>query len=335
MNSADNIAERLPEFYRAREKGSHIYQFISALADIIDEQKREIIRIQDSHWIDSSSGVSLDLIASIFGLGRKRKENDEDFRKRISNTAANLKKGGTIDAVRSQLAQYLAISKQDVTIVEFPPTEMTLQKQVFSGDTWTMSANSISSEALSIILAISEGEAREPSITDLDANLTVRFKGSLKKGDTLEISHGKATLNGVDSTSLIYFEGDKDIMAKNEELPKISRKPSKWIFREKITDTIARFDSSRFDENVFFEPVPPTTLTMKWTARLLGSFEVRIPSEILDQNELTVEERTQFVNAIKAAGIRSSVTIMQKAGEQARMEIVQPELQRSRDSAGK
>lgn len=313
METADNIVERLPGFYRAREKDSYMYEFVSGFAKIISEQERELSKIRDAHWIDSSRGINLDLLASIFGLGRKRKETDDDFRSRIAATIGDLRKGGTVEAVRIQLAQYLATSKEEIVIVEYPPTEITVQKGVLSGDTWNMKSGSINNnEKAMIILSLENGEAIDPTIMDTDANFSIKYKGTLKKGDLLEINGGKATLNGVDvSSSIIYEKGDKPIpIPLTDDLPQVARKPSRWIYREKITDTLARFDQSKFDENVFFKFVPPTSLTIKWTARLLGSFEVRIPSKVLETTEITKHEVEELVNAIKAAGIQSFVTIM-------------------------
>lgn len=322
METADNIVERLPGFYRATEKDSYIYEFVSGFARIINEQEKELAKIRDAHWIDSSRGINLDLLASIFGLGRKRKEGDDDFRSRIAATIADLRKGGTVEAIRIQLAQYLATSKEEIVVVEYPPTEMTIQKAVLSGDTWSMKSSSINNnEKVMIILSLENGEAIDPTIImDTDTNFFIRYKGTLKKGDLLEINEGKARLNGVDVSSSISYEKGNKPVPLTDDLPQIARKPSKWIYREKITDTLARFDQSRFDENVFFKFVPPTSLTIKWTARLLGSFEVRIPSRALETTDLTKEEIEELVNAIKAAGIRSFVTIMTDKEEEAEAE---------------
>lgn len=335
MEIVDNIVERLPEFYRARERGSYIYEFVSGFAKIISEQKKELLRIRDSHWIDSSDGISLDLLASIFGLGRKRKETDEEFRLRISSTIADMRKGATVEAVRTQLAQYLATSKEDIVVVEFPPTEMMVQKQVLSGDTWTMNSSSINSEKAAISLFLEDGEAIDPTIIDTGANISIRYKGTLKKSDTLEIIEGKGLLNGNDVTTSLTFEKSEKPVVEADDFPNVSRKPSKWIFREKITDTHGRFDQSKFNENVFFKLVPPITLTIKWTAHLLGSFEVRIAPTVLEKSDMTKEEIEELVNAIKAAGIQSSVTIMSDNKEMSTIETKQPEPPNPAQTAGR
>lgn len=337
METTDNIVERLPTFYRAREKDSSFYQLIDGISFLIGEQKEALVRIRDSHWLDYAGGINLDLLASILSLGRKRKETDEDFRLRIRNTITNLSKGGTVEAIRIQLGQYLATSKEDITLIENPPTEMQIERKVVSGDTWAISSSSIKDEKAAIVLSLEEGEAKDPTIIDTGANSAIIYKGTLKKGDTLEISQGKASLNGSDVTPSLSVEyGDpKPSSSHAEDIPIISRKPSKWLFKERLTDTHARFDQSRFDDGVFFKFVPPTIIRIKWVANLLSAFEVRIPSKVLEKSGLTREEIELLVNAIKAAGIRTSVTIMPNTDEPSVVEEKPSTLKKPGRAAGR
>jgi hypothetical protein len=320
METADNIVERLPGFYRAREKNSYLYSFADGIAKIIDQQKSGLLHIRDSHWMESAHGIDLDLLASIFGIARKRKETDEEYRSRLRTTFSDFKKGGTVEAVRAQLASFLAISKEEIVVIENPPTELQELKKVISGETWVISSTSIRDEKATMVLSLEDGEASDPTVIDSSTNTAIRYKGTLRKGDNLEIHEGKAKLNGVDATKSISFESSSDSPSSSaplaaSDLPKIPRKPSKWIFKERLTDTLGRFDQSKFDENVFFKPVPPTTLKLRWTARLLASFEIKIPTRALDKSNLTKQEVETLVNAIKAAGIRTFVTIMPETGQ--------------------
>lgn len=310
MEKADEIVDRLPGFYRARERNSPLYDFVSAVAKIINQQEDDLSTIMDSHWIATAHGIDLDLLASLFGLGRKRRENDREYKSRINQTFVDIKKGGTVEAVRAQLALYLATSKEDIMVEENPPIEMQDMKKVVSGDSWVMTSTSIRDEKATIVLSLEDGEARDPTIIDLDANVALKYKGTLKKGDVLELNQGKAMLNGVDATKSVSFESGNTTIPIPSDMPKIPRKPSKWIFRERLTDTLGRFDQSKFDENVFFESVPPTTLKLQWTSRLLASFEVKVSSRALEKASVTKEELEALVNAIKAAGIRTFVKVM-------------------------
>jgi len=308
---ADTIVERLPMFYLARERNSALYELASGFANIVHDQERDVSRLRDSRSINSAYGRDLDLLASTVALGRKRDETDEDFRSRIKSTVLGIRIGGTIEAIRTQLASFLGASTNDFTIVENPPTELQLAKNALSGDTWPMSSRSISDERAMITISPEGGEAHDPALIDTEANTTIRFTGTLKKGDKLEIVNGKARLNGVDATGSIHFGLGGAEVKPTEDLPSISRKESKWEFRERLSDALARFDKSKFDENVFFKDIPPTNISMKWTAKLLATFEVMIPAKIMERNaNLSKSDIEAFVNALKAAGVRAFVKIM-------------------------
>ncbi|HYY67911.1 MAG TPA: hypothetical protein VE572_06160 [Nitrososphaeraceae archaeon] len=331
MKTADNIVARLPRFYRATEESSFLYYFASAFAKTISDQEKGLTGIMLSHWVDTASNLELDLLASIVEVTRKRNEADNDFRTRIKRTLVDRKKSGTIEAIRLQLATFLATSEDDIIIIENPLTDMHFEKKVVSGDVWTMISSSISDEKAEIIISIEDGEARDPAIIDLDAKVSLRYNGRLVKGDVLMIHQsGKIELNGVDAASSVTFE-EQEEKNKNknnnndnnnnnpsaeEMISKrmliIPRKPSRWQFQEKLTDTLARFDRSKFDENVFFKPIPPTTIKIDWYAKLVAAFEVKIPSEALTKNGLTTEELEAAVNSMKAVGVKAIITLQEE-----------------------
>jgi hypothetical protein len=334
MEITEKIVERLPRFYKARERDSYVYSLAEGFAKILQEQQESIAIVRDSHWLESARGINLDLLASILGLGRKSRETDDEYRSRIKYTLANMRKGGTLEAVKMQLAAYLGVQKDDVILVEHPPNEMQVEKKVVSGDRWNMSSSSIEDERATIRISMEDGEAKEPTITNLDFDMTIKYKGTIKKGEVLEIQEGTAKLDGVDASATISFErGGKSQAAEagNKDMPRIPRKPSEWVFREGLTDTLARFDQSRFDENIFYKPVPPVRITFRWTAKLLAAFEVKVSSKVLEKSNLTKQELEALVNAIKAAGIRSFITIMPDSDE---MSVVERTPDTSKQSRG-
>jgi hypothetical protein len=334
MEIAEKIVERLPWFYRARERDSYFYSLAEGFAKILRQQEQDIEMVKESHWLESAHGINLDLLSSILGLGRKSRETDDEYRSRIKYTLANLRKGGTLEAVKTQLAAYLGVQKDDVVLVENPPAEMQLEKQVVSGDRWNMSSSSIDDEKATVVISMEGGEAKEPTIANLDFDMRIKYKGTMKKGEVLEIREGTAKLDGVDATASISFErGVKSpgTEAGNTDMPRIPRKPSEWVFREGLTDTLARFDQSKFDENIFYKPVPPAKITFRWTAKLLAAFEVKVSSKVLEKSNMTKQELETLVNAIKAVGIRSIVTIMPDIEE---ISVVERAPESSRPSRG-
>jgi hypothetical protein len=332
MEKADKIVERLPDFYRARERQSYIYNMIQGIAKVISHLEQDLSLVREAHWIESANGIDLDLLASIIGIGRKAKENDEEYRSRIRHSIATLKKGGTVEAVKTQLAAYLGTSKNDIMLIENPPVDMQLEKQVVSGDTWNLTSSSINDEHATVAISIEEGEAKNPTITNLDSNVAIKFNGILKKGEVLEIHQGAAKLGGSDVTASVSLEKENSTSLKDSGMPIITRKSSTWIFREGLTDTLARFDQSKFDKNIFYKSVPPTRVTFKWTARLLAAFEVRISSKALGMSNMTKGEVEALVNAIKAGGVRTFVTILSEGDE---LKVVESMPERSKTGRGK
>lgn len=313
----------------ARERDSSTYRLVKGFARIIDQQRETLDRIYDSHWIDYARAIDLDLLVALLGIPRKDSESDEEFRARVKQTFADPKRGGTVEAVKTQLANFLGCSKEDFLLIENPAIEMQVVKKVVSGESWIMSSSSIRDEKATIIISLENGEASDPTLIDLDAKIAIGYKGKLKKGDKLEIRESKAKLNGIDVTNSI------SVAATSVDSPRISRRPSKWIFKERITDIIGRFDQSNFDETVFYESVPPTTIRLAWTARLLGCFEIKIPLNILSQSKLTKQKVEAFVNAIKAAGIRTIVTVIDETDQSKKPASEGTDLSRSIDAERK
>jgi hypothetical protein len=305
MERTEKIVERLPGFYRAREKTSFLYFFVRGFAKAISEQQKDLNHILRSHWVDTANGVDLDLLAALFAIKRKRDESDDALRLRVKSTLVNYRGGGTVEAVKSQVAAYLAIPKEEVILIENPEVPMLLEKNVRSGDSWSMSSASISNEDLMISITIEEGEARDPTLVNEEFNFMLRYKGTLKKGETLEIGKGSAKLDGVPVSPERFIEG-----AATNMKPVISRKNSNWLYRETLSDTIARFNQAKFNESVFFKFVPHTTIRFHWTARLLAAFEIKVPLGVLKKNHIKREDLEELVNAIKAAGVRVLITVV-------------------------
>jgi hypothetical protein len=300
--TVDRIIDRLPGFYGAREKDSLLYRLINSFAKAISEQHKDIFSIMKSHWVDTAYGIDLDLLASIYSLKRKPRENDDDFRVRIRSAITDFRGGGTVEAVKTALARYLIISKDDIILVENPPVPMIVEKQARSRDKWLINSLSINDEEAAIIITIEDGEAREPTMIDTENNFSLKYNGTIKAGQKLVIHDGKADLDGVDVTANVVVE-------RPNRIPTILRKGSNWLYRETLSDTLGRFNEAKFNENVFYKEVPPTKIRFEWTANMVAAFEVKVPSGALERNNISKENLENLVNDIKAAGVKTFVTI--------------------------
>jgi hypothetical protein len=309
----DTILERLPAFYRAREKRSTFYELISGFASIMGGQERDVYRVEESHSLSSAQGIDLDLLASNVSVERKPLEADDDFRERITKSLGGVRLGGTVDAIRIQLASFLNTGPEQIIVVENPPAPKRFT-HVWKGDSWEMSSEGIQDEIADLSIDLEGGELHEPILTDVEGKNRIRFMGSMKAGEKLEISGGVAKLNGKDVTTAVLLESGDQSGSLSKDIPRLSRKWSRWELEEKLTEKGGRFDKAKFDDNVFFKEVPPTKVTMEWTTRLPSMFEVRVSERIFKNSNLSIEDIQAFVNSIKAAGVQAVVTIVSDEG---------------------
>jgi hypothetical protein len=304
MEQSKKIINRLPGFYRAWDRQSALFCLINAFAKSLGEQQKDLYLILRSHWVDTAIGINLDLLGSLYGLKRRVDEPDDDFRSRIKSTIVIYKGGGTVEAIKTQTSVYLAVAKEEITLIENPRVAQTLDKRIKYGDELFIKSNSMNDEDAVIILTFDDENFKDgfflenPTITDITRNLPITFNGKIGFGQKLIIKHDKAELDGIDVTHMI----------SNTKI-KIPRTGSKWVYHESLSPLIGRFDKeSYFDRHRFAKSVPNVHIRFEWTASLLATFELRVPSKALTKNKVSIEELGELVNAIKAAGIQVIIT---------------------------
>ena len=93
---------------------------------------------------------------------------------------------------------------------------------------------------------------------------------------------------------------------------KVPRKKSTWIFKENTTPKLGRFDEALFDEYFYEVYVPKCSLNIEWKAKLLSSFELQIESESFERSGVSIENFSDLINSIKAAGVQAFIEIIHK-----------------------
>jgi hypothetical protein len=93
---------------------------------------------------------------------------------------------------------------------------------------------------------------------------------------------------------------------------KVPRKKSIWVFRENTTPKLGRFDEAHFDEYFYEVYVPKCSLNIEWKAKLLSSFELQIESESFERSGVPIENFSDLINSIKAAGVKAYIEIINK-----------------------
>jgi hypothetical protein len=301
--STQRIIERLPEFYKTREKKSLLIQFIDSFGKALGEVEKDVFQIMRGHWIDTAKGSDLDELGSIFNVKRQTGEEDQPYRRRVKRALQEYKGGGTIEALRLALRSLLVPHGDKFQIVEFPPTPTSLEVQVSSGDGWKMSSLGIDSAIPSVNMTIESGETevRDPQIINKTTGKSIGFEGPLKPGQRLVIEDGKATLDGREATERLT----------TKHIAAIPRYESDWQYTEFLHGKIGIFDKGSFDETFFATPLAKVKIKFDWTTLKASTVEVRISRRILDRTGIKESEILRTLNAIKASGVEMRIKILE------------------------
>jgi hypothetical protein len=332
QDPSDRIINRLPQFYKSWDKESVLFSFIDSFANELRKQKKDLVNIKRTHWIDTSYGKNLDLLAKIYKLYRKQEESDEDFRNRIKRFLFEFTGGGTKKSILAQTVAYLNLKEESEMpiLIENPVRIKKVKMTVQNGDRISIQSESIDDKDFFLELSLEEEgfEILDPSIYDQDRNYSIKFHGTLRSGEKLRISTEEKSvshinddlrIDDVNNDSNSIFNNKKNNGNNNnnnnifiDEKMKVPRKKSTWIFKENTTPKLGRFDEALFDEYFYEVYVPKCSLNIEWKAKLLSSFELQIESESFERSGVSIENFSDLINSIKAAGVKAYIEIINK-----------------------
>jgi hypothetical protein len=336
QDPSDRIINRIPQFYKSWDKESILFSFIDSFAHELRKQKKDLVNIKRTHWIDTSYGKNLDLLANIYKLYRKQEESDEDFRNRIKRFLFEFTGGGTKKSILAQSVAYLNLKEESEMpiLIENPLRIKKVKMTVQNGDRISIQSESIDDEDFFLELSLEEDgfEILDPAIYDQDNNSSIKFQGILKSGEKLRISTKEKSVShinndlGIDkvnndssssSSSSIFNNKSNNGNNNNNNIfiddkMKVPRKKSTWIFKENTTPKLGRFDEALFDENFYEVYVPKCSLNIEWKAEFLSSFELQIESESFERSGVSIENFSDLVNSIKAAGVKAFIEMINK-----------------------
>jgi hypothetical protein len=306
LQRVNRINERFPRFYRTWDKDSVFFTVINAFAKIIDDQQKDLFVILRSHWVDTASIAELDSLGSLFLLKRLDDENDESFRQRIKSFITSYKGGGTVESIEAGVNSLLGVGTDKIVLIENPPTQSKFEEIVEVGKPWALQSASINDEYAKITISITgkDLEVDNPTLTNQTLKSSITFNGKLKYGQKLTIAGTKADLDGMDVSDKMIFTNHFSAG------PKISRKFSSWVYSESLSSLVGHFDDAVFDKSIFELPIPSLAVKIEWTAHALATFELRVPSYALTKKGISKEKLEETVNAIKAAGVKAIVTVV-------------------------
>ena len=138
--TTERIIERVPSFYKTWTDKSLLRKFLESFAKTLNETERDLFRIMRGHWIDSAEGQDLERIAAIYNIQRQVDESDQTLRRRAKRAIQEFKGGGTRAAIERAVRDLILPFEGGVELVEFPPTPISFQVEVTSGETWRASS---------------------------------------------------------------------------------------------------------------------------------------------------------------------------------------------------
>jgi len=317
MEITKRIIDRLPSFYGAWNEDSLLFRLFDGFGKRLDETQKDLFRVMRTHWVDTAVKEDLDKLGAIYNMKRKLGEKDSDYQRRLKAAIYEYKGGGTVNAILSLTRTLLGMKEEEkLELLENPPALVSIEHKLKSGDTWTLRSNSLQDATPMITFYVEAGDALfdtarfdestfpleviNPMITNLETKESIVFKGIMSGGQKLVISEGKATLDGIDVTDQV----------SPTIIPLILRRGSKWQYKEAVKEKIGVFDDAIFDESLFETVVATVKIRFDWTAYQVATFELKLPRELLVRSGISIEDLKEFIDHIKAIGVRGMVTII-------------------------
>lgn len=118
-----------PVFKKRLNRNSEQYVFLNSMSQVLDKSNEDLILLNLQYYITTASGIWLDMWGSWFGVNRKHKETDDDYRLRILNV--NNPKN-TIPALKKHTADFLNSKGHQYTPNDISIFEPHTQVKVFS-----------------------------------------------------------------------------------------------------------------------------------------------------------------------------------------------------------
>ena len=117
MNKIDNVLYNLPEHWN-KKRTSTLFKIINAITSEMEEQTKQIERIDSANGIDTAIGIDLDnRWGKILNIERYYGESDEEYRKRLKISISVLV-GGTAEAIKFAVCNILNTNNTDKYIFD-------------------------------------------------------------------------------------------------------------------------------------------------------------------------------------------------------------------------
>jgi len=114
-----SLRERLPSVFPLFDDDSRLKVIVDALDDELTELEDDTEDVQDSLFVETADGQSLDLIGDDFGqIGQRRGRNDQAYRQFLQSIVPAFDGRGTERDVEVAVAAGIASSPDDVDLIQ-------------------------------------------------------------------------------------------------------------------------------------------------------------------------------------------------------------------------
>lgn len=114
-----SLRDRLPSLFPLLDDESRLKIIVDALDDELRELEQDIEAVQDSLFVETADGQSLDLIGDDFGqIGERRGRDDQAYRQFLQSIVPAFDGRGTERDVEVAVAAGIASSPDDVDLIQ-------------------------------------------------------------------------------------------------------------------------------------------------------------------------------------------------------------------------
>lgn len=114
-----SLRNRLPSLFPLLQNNATLKTIVDALDDELQELEADVDGVQDSLFVNTADGQSLDLIGDDFGLiGQRRGRDDEAFRQFLRSVVPAFDGRGTEGDVEVAVAAGVATDADEIDLIE-------------------------------------------------------------------------------------------------------------------------------------------------------------------------------------------------------------------------
>lgn len=127
IDRIDRTIKKFPQEVYTRDPTSTLFNYLKSFTAEFELLDIEITGLLNAIQIDTATGTDLNTIGALFKIVRTSGETDDQLRSRIKSFVASFIGGGTVESLKSAMADILSVLPADITLVEFDDMKVRLE----------------------------------------------------------------------------------------------------------------------------------------------------------------------------------------------------------------